>query len=104
MQKVEINPSIAATVNINCVGFAELAYVYFRASTPWIGAFEYKVWNSYQKNKDITVANALTVVGDLLTLKIDASNQFLPADKYYYEISSIDSKRIIFKGELTITK
>lgn len=104
MQKVEINPSIAATVNINSVGFAELAYVYFKAATPWFGAFELKVWNSYHKNTAITVANALEVSGDLITFKVDASNQNLPSDKYYYEISSIDTKRIIFKGELTITK
>lgn len=104
MQKVEINPSIAAIVNINSVGYSELAYVYFKAATPWIGTFEYKVWNSFQKNTAITVANAITVVGDLMTLEIDASNQNLPADKYYYEISSIDTKRIIFKGELIITK
>jgi hypothetical protein len=104
MQKVEINPSIAAIVNINSVGYSELAYVYFKAATPWVGTFEYKVWNSFQKNIAITVANAIMVVGDLMTLKIDASNQSLPADKYYYEISSVDTKRIIFKGELIITK
>lgn len=104
MQKVEINPSIAAIVNINSVGYTELAYIYFKAATPWLGTFEYKVWNSHQKNSSITIANALEVSGDLITLKIDASNQNLPADKYYYEISSIDFKRIVFKGELTITK
>jgi hypothetical protein len=104
MQKVEINPSIAAIVNINSVAYSELAFVYFKATANWIGAFDYKVWNSYQKNTAIVVANAITIVDDLLTLKIDASNQSLPADKYYYEIFSIDAKRIIFKGELTITK
>lgn len=104
MQTVNLNPSIAATVNINSVGFNELAFVYFKATTPWLGAFEYKVWNSYQKNTAITVANALEVSGDLLTLKIDASNQNLVSDKYYYEIISTDSKRIIFKGELSISK
>ena len=104
MQKVEINPSIAATVNINSVGFAELAFVYFKAATPWVGVFEFKVWNSYQKNSSITVTNALVVSSNLITLKVDASNQNLPADKYYYEILSIDFKRIIFKGELIITK
>jgi hypothetical protein len=104
MQKVEINPSIAVIANINSVAQSELAFVYFKANANWIGSFDYKVWNSYQKNTAITINNAITVVGDLMSLKIDASNQNLPADKYYYEISSIDSKRIIFKGELTITK
>ena len=104
MQKVEINPSIAVMVNINSVGHGELAYVYFKAATPWLGAFEYKVWNSFQKNTVLTVTNAITVVGDLMTLKIDASNQSLPADKYYYEILSVATQRILFKGELTITK
>ena len=104
MQKVEINPSIAAVVNINSVGQSEQAFVYFKAAVAWVGLFEYKVWNSYQKNTPITIANAIEVIGDLITLKIDATSQNLPAEKYYYEISSIATKRIIFKGELTITK
>jgi hypothetical protein len=104
MKTVTIDPSIAVKVNIDSVGYSELAYVYYKAATLWVGIFEYKVWNSYQKNTAITVANALEVSGDLMTLKIDASNQALPAEKYYYEISSSDTKRIIFIGELKITK
>lgn len=104
MQTITINPSIAATVNINSVGFAEMANIYFEGQIPWLGTFEFNVWNSAQKNTSIDVPGAITPSGDLLTLKIDPTNQNLPAAKYYYEIFSIAAKRVIFKGEIVITK
>ena len=104
MQTITINPSVAATVNINSVGFVEMANIYFKGQIPWLGAFKFNVWNSVQKNTFIDVLDAITIAGDLLTLKIDPTNQNLPADKYYYEIFSIEAKRVIFKGEIVITK
>lgn len=104
MQTITINPSVAATVNINSVGFAEMANIYFKGELPWLGTFEFNVWNSVQKNTSIDVPDAITSSGDLLTLKIDPTNQNLPAAKYYYEIFSVVAKRVIFKGEITITK
>ena len=104
MQKVVIDPSIAAIVDINSVAYSENVNVYFNAVTPWLGTYEYKVWNSFQKNTAFAVTGAITINATLMTLKIDPGNQNLPADKYYYEISSSTDKRIVFKGELTITK
>ena len=100
MQTITINPSVAATVNINSVGFVEMANIYFKGQIPWLGTFEFNVWNSTQKNTSIDVPDAITPSGDLLTLKIDPTNQNLPADKYYYEIFSIAAKRVILKEKL----
>lgn len=104
MKKVVIDPSIAVVVDINSIAFSENVNIYFNATANWIGAFDFKVWNSYQKNTAFAVNGAITIVDTLMTLNIDPGNQNLVADKYYYEISSIDTNRIIFKGELTITK
>lgn len=104
MKKVVIDPSIAVVVDINSVAFAEIVNIYFNATANWIGAFNFKVWNSYQKNTAFAVNGAITIVDTLMTLNIDPGNQNLVADKYYYEISSVETNRIIFKGELTITK
>ena len=104
MKKVVIDPSIAVVVDINSVAHSENVNIYFNATANWIGAFDFKVWNSYQKNTAFAVHGAITIVATLMTVQIDPSNQNLVADKYYYEISSVDTNRIIFKGELTITK
>lgn len=103
-KKVVIDPSIAVVVDINSVAFSENVNIYFNATANWIGTFEFKVWNSYQKNTAFAVNGAITIVTNLMTLNINPTVQNLPADKYYYEISSETTKRIIFKGELTITK
>ena len=104
MQKVVINPSIAAVVDINSIGMAENVNIYFNATSNWLGLFEFHVWNSDKKNTAFTVTGAITIVDTLMTLKIDPTNQNLHDDEYYYEISSLNDKRIIFKGKLVITK
>lgn len=104
MKKVVIDPSIAVVVDINSIAFAEIVNIYFNATANWIGDFHFKVWNSYQKNTAFTINGAITIVNTLMTLNINPTVQNLPADKYYYEILSVDTNRIIFKGELTITK
>ena len=104
MKKVVIDPSIAVVVDINSIAFAEIVNIYFNATANWTGFFGFKVWNSFQKNTEIAVNGAITIVGTLMTLQIDPCNQNLPPHKYYYEILSLDTNRILFKGELTITK
>lgn len=104
MKKVVIDPSIAVVVDINSISFSEDVNIYFNATANWNGTFDFKVWNSYQKNTAFPVSGAITIVDNLLTLKINPSVQNLSPDKYYYEIYSVDTKRVLFKGELTITK
>jgi hypothetical protein len=104
MKKVVIDPSIAVVVDINSIAFYENVNIYFNATLNWIGSFDFKVWNSYQKNTFFAVNGAITIVDTLMILKIDPSNQNLVAQNYYYEIMSVDTSRIIFKGDLIIVK
>lgn len=106
MNKITINPSIASIVNIEGINKAEKVPVYFTASENWAGDYELKVYNSEAKNNEITnIGNdALTVVGELMILTINAVEQQIAADAYYYEITSLTNKRVIFKGKLIINK
>ena len=102
MQKVTINPNIAVVVDIDSIGHKEDANIYFKADSNWIGSYDCKIWNSDKKNTQHLVANNLTVVSDLITLKIAPNLQGLEPTKYYYEIWSTTNNRVIFKGNLNI--
>ncbi len=106
MNKITINPSIASIVNIEGINQAEKVPVYFTASENWAGDYALKVYNSEAKNSEITIAgnDTLTVVGSVMTLTVDAVEQSIAADSYYYEIISSTNKRVIFKGKLIINK
>lgn len=103
MQKITINPSIAVIVDIASVGHKEVENIYFKADSNWLGDYDCKIWNSYQKNTQFTVSDNITVVADLITFKIAPSLQGLKPKAYYYEIWHTTSKRVIFKGLLDIT-
>lgn len=102
MNKVTINPSIAAIVDIDSVGYTETVNVYFTAPVNWVGVFVLTVFNSSQKNT-ASVVDALTVVDKVITWKIEPKTQGIE-DSKYYEIYSANAKRIVFKGNLIIKK
>lgn len=104
MQKVTINPSIAAIVNIDPVGLKEIVPIYITATADWIGTYEFKVYNSDKKNTliSLTGANPIAIENELMTLTIDPTAQGLTASVYYYEITKVEDKRVTFKGTLNI--
>ncbi len=103
MQRVTLNPSIAAILNIDSVGKSEIVPVYFTADENWVGTYELKLYNSDKKNKVITTPDeALTVIDQIMTLNIDPTLWNIDAKNHYYEISKTESKRVIFKGDLNI--
>lgn len=104
MTKITLDPSIAKVIDVDPVSVSEVVSIYFNGTTNWIGTYGIKVWNSPAKNTEFAIVNAITVVGALMTWVIDPMNQELSAHKYYYEISSLTSSRIVFKGNLNIVK
>ena len=78
MQKITINPSIAVIVDIASVGHKELENIYFKADSNWLGDYDCKIWNSYQKNTQFTVSDNVTVAFsfsgyEIIILKTDSS-------------------------------
>jgi hypothetical protein len=104
MSRITIDPSIATTLDINNVGFAERSNIYFNADENWAGTFEFSVYNSAQKNTVVKPANALSVSEKRMHLLIRPSNQGLTAGMNYYEIVSLSTERVVFKGNLNIIK
>lgn len=105
MQKVTIDASIAVGVDILNIGEKEDRKIYFKASEPWTGTYDFKIWNSPVKNTETVITiSPLLVEGDLMTLNIKPENQSIPVDSYYFEIFRTDMKWVIFKGNLTIIK
>jgi hypothetical protein len=104
MQKLTINPSIAAEIDISPISYEEKVKLFFNADENWTGTFDFKIWNSYQKNTEIEVSNSLTVVEKVMSLTIEPIAQNLPSNQYWYEISSVSTKRLLFKGKLNIVK
>jgi len=101
---INIDPSIARVVNINPVGYNEHVEIKFTANENWTGNFEYTVYNSEAKNSNVKPTGALTIAGDLMTLIIEPSTQGLYVNSHYYEIVSVGTKRVVFKGILKIVK
>lgn len=105
MQRVTINPSIAAIVNIDPVGAKEIVPVYFTAESNWTGNYQFKLWNSDKKNTEVSVTgNPIGVATTVMTLTIDPTAQAIPVNNHYYEITHIETKRVVFKGNLNIVE
>lgn len=105
MSKTTIDVSIAAELDIINVGSNERVVMTFTADENWPSGMKLTVWNSYQKNREITVPNnALTVLNTVMTWTIDPTAQEIAADEYYYEIFNPDNKRIYFKSKIQINK
>ena len=103
MQIVTINPSMAAIVNIKDIGKAEIVPIYFTANENWVGTYGFKLFNSDKKNDETSITGTpLEVLNALMTLTIDATIWNAKAGSYYYEISKIEDRRVIFKGSLNI--
>lgn len=103
-KKIILDPSIATLLDIDSVAHGERVTVNFTASENWTGAFDFVVYNSVAKNSFVKPAGALTVVGKVMTLVLEPASQGLDVDKHYYEIVSTSTKRILFKGDLNVTK
>lgn len=104
MKKISIDPSIAIELDIDRVAHSERVAIRFVADANWTGTFEFVVYNSSAKNSYIKPANALTVVDNVLTLILEPIEQGISAGQHYHEIVETQSKRIIFRGNLKITK
>jgi hypothetical protein len=104
MKITTLDPSIAFGLNIDPVAYEEWVYVYFNASENWTGDFEFSVYNSAQKNQVVKPVNALIVTGKQMQLLLKPSVYGLEPKAHYYEIVSVSTKRVIFKGILNIIK
>jgi hypothetical protein len=102
MKTVTIDPSVASKVNIDSVGYSEDANIYYLGKQNWVGVFEANIWDSNVKNTLFPISGALTVIDNLMTLRINPSQQGLAFGNYYYEISS--EHRTIFLGDLIIRR
>ena len=101
---ITIDPSIAVELDIDRVAHSERVAIRFNADADWTGTFELVVYNSAAKNSFVKPADALTVVGRVMTWIIEPLAQSLSDRTHFYEIVETQSKRIIFRGQLKITK
>ena len=101
---ITIDPSIAVELDIDRVAHSERVAVRFTADADWTGTFALSVYNSEAKNTVQALEDALTVVGKVMTWIIEPLAQSLSVRTHYYEIVETQSKRIIFRGQLKITK
>lgn len=103
-KKITIDPSIATLLDIDPVGYEERVKITFTANENWIGAFTCIVYNSEAKNRFIDISTTLKVEGMVMNLLIEPKIQLLASAAYYYEIVSVGTKRLLFKGLLNIIK
>ena len=104
-QKVIIDSSIAAIVNIDNVGKNEIVPIYLTSPIAWTDTYNFKLFDAPQKNSEINLNDTpLSVDDNVMTIIIDAMSLLINEGLYYYEISSLEDKRVIFKGSLNIIK
>ena len=101
---ITIDPSIAVELDIDRVAHSERVAMRFNADADWTGTFELIVYNSAAKNSFVKPEGALTVVGKLMTWVIEPLAQGLSDRTHFYEIVETQAKRIVFRGQLKITK
>lgn len=104
MQKIIINPSIAVELDIGPISVSERVTIRFNADADWTGDFELLIFNSIAKNLKIKPDNALVVNDKVMTLIVDPTAQGLADKTHFFEIVEKRAKRIVFKGNLNITK
>ncbi|PWA10987.1 hypothetical protein [Flavobacterium laiguense] len=104
MKKITLDPSIAAVVDIENIAHNERVVINFTSDANWVGDFAFKVYNSEKKNSEIVVVNALIVQDNQMTLTLEPAPQNIPDGTKYYEISSVSTKRLLFKGSLKINR
>lgn len=103
-KKITLDPSIATLLDIDSVSQDEHVNVNFTANENWTGDFEFVVYNSIAKNSFVKPSGALNISGKLMTLTLEPALQGLTVGAHYYEIVSLSTKRILFKGLLNIVK
>lgn len=104
MKKITIDPSVAVELDIDSVAYNERVELKFTSDSDWTGIFDYAVYNSVAKNTVNKPLAALTIAGKVMTLVIEPATQAIEAGSHYYELLSVSTKRVIFKGNLIITK
>lgn len=103
-KKITLDPSIAVTLDIDSISYGERVGIIFTGAENWTGDFEFTVYNSAAKTSFIKPVGALTINAKVMTITVEPAVQGLVANAHYYEISSVSTKRILFKGLLNITK
>lgn len=103
-KQITIDPSIAVELDIDRVAHSERVAIRFNADAEWTGTFELVVYNSAAKNSFVKPANALAVVAKVMTWVIEPLAQGLSDRTHFYEIVETQAKRIIFRGQLKISK
>lgn len=103
-KKITLDPSIATLLDIDSVAQDERVNINFTANENWTGEFEFIVYNSIAKNSFVKPIGALTIAGMIMTLVVEPVAQGLVVSSHYYEIVSISTKRVLFKGLLNIVK
>ena len=98
---VNINPSVATTVNISPIIVGEENVpIIFTFDEEIEDEFEVQFWNSFQKNDEVTAIGALAVENAIITLELTPTTSGI----FYYEIMNITSNRVYFKGNITVLK
>jgi hypothetical protein len=104
MQKITINPSIAVELDIDSIAHSEKVEINFSADVNWTGTYEVTIYNSQAKNTEVKPTGAIKMVDKVMTWTIEPKTQGIEPEPKYYEIVETQSKRLVFKGKLVITK
>jgi hypothetical protein len=104
MTKLTIDPSIAVELDIDSLSLDERVEILFDAEADWIGNYEVKIYNSNAKNAMVSPSASLLINAKSMKWIIEPNQQNLSANTHYYEIYEAQTKRVIFKGKLVITK
>ena len=101
MKTFEINPSVAATVNINPIIVGEENVpIIFTFDEEITDEFEVTFWDSSQKNEVIEGIGGITVTDSIMTLELTPAKSGI----VYYEVMNLTTNRVYFKGNITILK
>ena len=100
--KVILDVSIAALVDITNIRMSEKVVVTITAEESWEGNYEFTLFNSQAKNTHQKMVGAVVVNGQDLLLTIEPMLQQITAGSYWYEIYNTLTKRIEFMGDLKI--
>ena len=98
---LDISPAI---VDISGVTESEVAQVFFDKETDWEGTYSLSIFDNETKSTEIELDDALNVATTRITWTISPDTQEVPTGLSYYEIKQVETKRIMFKGNLKISK
>ena len=100
---VQLDPSIAIELDIDSIGLKEKVTLRFSADANWTDTYEVLVYNSEAKNT-VLQPEGLLVTDKVMTWTIEPEAQGIAPRTHFYEIVATQTKRILFRGKLQITK